>query len=158
MSLLVPTLSPSRRHVMRRVKKTGLPKLQIIETRILPDVSELLQRHRSKLWQGRLTLMSAFSSRNFIQLFRNELPLATVSESPTTQRWRFGRVIATIKQSVARSMSVVQAALCMQHPVETMTTDIYWSKTKSNVHDRNWTYRSISSSRQGSRLLFPRCF
>jgi len=39
---------------------------------------------------------SALSSRNFIHLFRNGLPLETVSESPMIHRCRFGRVMATI--------------------------------------------------------------
>lgn len=41
-------------------------------------------------------LRSALSSRNFIHLLRNGLPLDTVSESPITHRCLFGRVIATV--------------------------------------------------------------
>lgn len=43
-------------------------------------------------------LRSALSSRNFIHLLRNALPLETVSESPIMHRCRFGLVIATAFQ------------------------------------------------------------
>ena len=41
-------------------------------------------------------LRSELSSRYFVHLLRNELPLDTVSESPITHKCRFGRVIATV--------------------------------------------------------------